>query len=382
MQHIRLQHLADDQQALCFCMSPHSCLYDCASVSVYGHDWGSVPDYDMQCAQCEIVVALASEVDRREICQVGALAFDKENGRQVLADVPRLGLQKHDRLSPSEQVPDVGSFEKYELPLTCVFWRSRRDDHGRALDSVRWRNPLFSSATGLQPHHMMPDLLHVCYLGVYQKYVMHVLWESLASNVWQAEGTVRQQEDEGLLCIFADMKVWYQRECIPSGDQLGQLTRAMVGTRAQPDLKTKGAETGVLVRWAADLCDRHKAKMQHGAELAAAGMALVHYQKILRQEGRLMTLAARHQLIDACLRHMTLVKLARMVLVPKHHMFIHLTLRAEIGNPRVFLNLLDESLNSILASAAQTAHRAKWELTIFNRVRLQPILMSSQFGCA
>ena len=93
-----------------------------------------------------------------------------------------------------------------------------------------------------------------------------------------------------------------------------------------------------------------------------------------------MSWQARCELVDTCLRHLCLVKLAQMPLVPKHNMWVHLSLRAELENPRYYSTFLDESLNSVLATAAQTAHRDNWERTMFGRIRLLPAVSSSQFA--
>ena len=363
-----------------FCNCNSENMYNFDGVFAGGHGWGAALDYDKMCSQSEVCVTLETEADRQEIRQAG-FQFDMDSGLCLCSDVPRLGLRKKDKLMPSAHIPDVGDFEHYDLPLPCTFWRVNLDCKRRLADALKWRNPLFGAATGVDPQqHLMPDLLHVAYLGVYVRYVAHVLWRTLIDNVWKIRGNLKQQEEDGVAAAFQDLKSWYARRGVPSNLQLGQLTRSMIGSRDLQDLKTKAAETGIMVGWATDLCTRLKSHISHGEELEAAGLALLRHQVVLKENGRIMSWQARCELVDTCLRHLCLVKLAQMPLVPKHHMWVHLSLRAEVENPRYYSTFLDESLNSVLATAAQTAHRDNWERTIFGRIRLLPVVASSQFS--
>eukprot|EP00959_Pyramimonas_sp_CCMP1952_P345032 7226119-Pyramimonas_sp.AAC.1 len=44
------------------------------------------------------------------------------------------------------------------------------------------------------------------------------------------------------------------------------------------------------------------------------------------------------------------------------------------GNPRWYSTFLDESLNLVLAGVAAASHKATWERSIFDRMRLLPIV--------
>ena len=56
-------------------------------------------------------------------------------------------------------------------------------------------------------------------------------------------------------------------------------------------------------------------------------------------------------LLDLALRHLTLCKAANIDMVPKHHMWVHMTLRLRFyGNARAWATFLDESLNLLLAN--------------------------------
>ena len=45
----------------------------------------------------------------------------------------------------------------------------------------------------------------------------------------------------------------------------------------------------MLVGWATDLCTRLKSHITHGEDLEAAGLALLRYQKVLKENGRIMS---------------------------------------------------------------------------------------------
>eukprot|EP00959_Pyramimonas_sp_CCMP1952_P269724 5638887-Pyramimonas_sp.AAC.1 len=71
---------------------------------------------------------------------------------------------------------------------------------------------------------------------------------------------------------------------------------------------------------------------------------------------------------------------AQIPLSPKHHMWIEMNLRLEqCGNPTGYSCFLDESLNSTLAALAGAAHRATWEKSIFDRVRLLPFVERASY---
>ena len=81
------------------------------------------PQYDDSCKVCE-VVRVVTEEDRRVL--LGSMQYDKRpkggHGRCLRMDV--LGLNQHDRLEPSLSLPDVGSLETVQCPITVTFWRT------------------------------------------------------------------------------------------------------------------------------------------------------------------------------------------------------------------------------------------------------------------
>eukprot|EP00959_Pyramimonas_sp_CCMP1952_P017412 369804-Pyramimonas_sp.AAC.1 len=92
--------------------------------------------------------------------------------------------------------------------------------------------------------------------------------------------------EKGLNQMFVDYRVWCQREKVDLSCRIGALTRNMLGQQHLRELKTKAAETGVLVRWATDFCSRHVAKFKHAPVLKEAGSALLSYMCIIRTRAR------------------------------------------------------------------------------------------------
>eukprot|EP00959_Pyramimonas_sp_CCMP1952_P406913 8528261-Pyramimonas_sp.AAC.1 len=77
---------------------------------------------------------------------------------------------------------------------------------------------------------------------------------------------------ESLKRIFSDYKAWAKKERIDVSYQLAQLTPSMIQGKKKPELKTKAAETGVLLRWATHYCNEPGGLAFPGrATFAAAG---------------------------------------------------------------------------------------------------------------
>eukprot|EP00959_Pyramimonas_sp_CCMP1952_P018472 390415-Pyramimonas_sp.AAC.1 len=217
----------------------------------------------------------------------------------------------------------------------------------------------------------MIDALHSLYLGVFQRFVCVVLWQCLLQNVFGLQGNTDEIREMTLARLFLDLKQWYKQQGIPKSDQLGQLTMKMIGKPSKQELKTKAAETGIIVAWAADVARRFAGSDR----LHVAGCCLVDYMRTLKNHGRILPRATCRELIELSVRHITLMQEAGVKQAPKSHMFVHLTQRILMcGNPRSYATFLDESLNRTLAEIAAAANhsRATWERAIFSRVHLLP----------
>eukprot|EP00959_Pyramimonas_sp_CCMP1952_P056975 1189488-Pyramimonas_sp.AAC.1 len=217
---------------------------------------------------------------------------------------------------------DIDDFETQALPFRVWFWREAYGENNRRLTSVIRRNPLFSSTLGITPQNMMIDLLHAFHLGVVQQYVAHVVWACLTENIFEAasfELRVRR--------VMNDIQGWCDRAGIPLSRRINNLTPKMLGTDTDKTIKTKAAETGALLRWAIDLCQRKTNHLPSGHVLYEAGSALANFIGILKAAPRVVGKESCRELVQLAVRHINLAEAAEIHVIPKHHTFVHLAVR-------------------------------------------------------
>ena len=111
----------------------------------------------------------------------------------------------------------------------------------------------------------------------------------------------------------------------------------MLGLKGSQTLKTKAAETGVLVPWALQFCRDHEASISFGPELRVAGESLVRYVELLKEQPLEVPANVCHELMGCCVRHLMMIGRAAVGYVPKHHLWVHLVKRIPwMGNPRFY----------------------------------------------
>ena len=353
--------------------------HNIGDISIDGHSWGTLADdsYEQSCQACEIHVLIDTHEKRNLILGEGGLRWTRTTSRSLSNDIEELGLKAGDRLEPGPGLRNIGNFETQEIGehgFDVVFWRATKDDQGRINDRAHHRCPLFGAALGITPQSAMQiDTLHTLYLGALQKYVQAVCWNAIDSDVFHVGGPKSACIELTTSYIENDMKEWYKTCNIPVMNRVNHLKPSMLGNDLRRDLKLKAAETGTLVPWAVDFSRRHRATLSRGGALKVAGEALVAYMDLLRAAPKDVPLRTCQELLDLCLRHLSLCELAGIHLVPKHHMWVHLTLRLRwFGNARLHACFLDESLNLTVANCAAASHRSQWERGIFARIRLLP----------
>ena len=176
--------------------------------------------------------------------------------------------------------------------------------------------------------------------------------------------------------LYNDYKAWCATNNIELSYQVSTLLPSMLGDDKHPFVKTKAAETGVLLRWATAFCGKECDKLQGGAMLHAAGDAIVSYISLLRTSEFYVPWDTCQTLLDLCLRHLHLMGELGFSFLPKSHMWVHMTCNIPAhGNPRFYSTFVDESLNLVIARMAAASHRSTWEESIFLRVRLLPHLL-------
>ena len=236
------------------------------------------------------------------------------------------------------------------------------------------RNPIFSPEVGITPEGALHvDTLHTLHLGVFALYVHTVIWAAIETNFWHIQGPTSTVVEQGCRRLLNDYKTWCEEEKIDLNYQLQMLTPGMIGSSEKFALKTKAAETAVLLRWATAFSTTYSNRLTKGDVLSAAGQSLERYMKILREAPVQVPRNQRQELLDLCVRHLVLMGLADVKYIPKSNLFVILTLRiARCGNPRSYSTFMDESLNLVIAAVASAAHQATWEKSIFDRIRLMP----------
>ena len=91
-------------------------------------------------------------------------------------------------------------------------------------------------------------------------------------------------------------------------------------------MKTKAAETGIVLLWTIDLLEAHRLRHHH-SDMLAAGKALREYVEIIRETPDVVPVATQQRLMDLTVEYLVRSRRAGIADVPKDHMFIHLTKR-------------------------------------------------------
>ena len=363
---------------MCACHASN--MYSFDEVSLESDAWGSrVLSYDDECKRCELIVDIPTELIRSAILVDGGLHADpsrQDMGRTLAKDLPALGLRRGDRLEPSSELRDTSKFESRPLPFRCTFWRQHRDNRGRLSTFTLRRNPLFCKELGTSPTTTLHlDSLHTVYLGIFMFYVHAVIMAMWRANVFQCHGPEKAKQVANLDIFFSLYKTWCNTNQVPLNYQLNQFTHSMVGQPSQPSLKTKAAETGILMKFCVFFCREHKGKFNddEGSALLAAGEALQSYMDIVRAAPFRVPVSDCRQLLFLCLRFLRVMQRFGAKNMPKGHLWVHVTKRMRrFGNMRFYHTFWDESLNLTLANMASSSHRQSWHEAIFTRARLLP----------
>eukprot|EP00974_Lingulodinium_polyedra_P029610 2853052-Lingulodinium_polyedra.AAC.1 len=140
--------------------------------------------YNAACARCEKWVRVPDDAVLQRL--LGILEYDKRRsggkGRCAARDMPELGIVKGMRLEPFAGLRDVAHLDTAVVPpggLDLLFWDRTRET------SVKRRNPLFGEGTRITPQSLAVDELHTLFLGVFQQYILAVLWAAIDEDVFK-----------------------------------------------------------------------------------------------------------------------------------------------------------------------------------------------------
>ena len=160
-------------------------------------------------------------------------------------------------------------------------------------------------------------------------------------------------------------------EDVPLNYRIGDLTLKMIGPSSSPMMKSMGSETRALLPWAEWLCIEHASTMPAAHAYRNACKTLRRHLEILKYAPIAPPLPMCQELMDTCLCHLLHLRECGVVYLPKHHAWVHMTRGIRrFGNPMRYATFLDESLNLHAAVAAACAHRAQWEVRVFDRLAL------------
>ena len=144
----------------------------------------------------------------------------------------------------------------------------------------------------------------------------------------------------------------------------------MIGTRNHKALAAKGAQSGTLLLFAVDQAAKFVEKLRLGRPLLEAGLALRRYLTVTRSHGLQLPAAARQQLVDCCVRFLSVREAADLPWKPKCHQFVHTVTEAGFfGNPLWTANWVDEGLNMQLAAVAKSANATVWSRRVLSTFR-------------
>ena len=102
------------------------------------------------------------------------------------------------------------------------------------------------------------DSLHALYLGVLKMFAMLGVWLCIESGIYDtAVGTSEETLHVAVLLLKTALKRFYRKHFRETGKQLTQVsdvTVKMVGSRNDPKLKTKGAESWGILLFVCKMC--------------------------------------------------------------------------------------------------------------------------------
>jgi hypothetical protein len=254
-------------------------------------------EYDEACRRCEVLVTFRSQARKDLIMQ--SLRYDKRDGgshgRALTQHIDVFSLKAGDRLEPSDALRDISKFEELHTPVTVVFWRPSEES------MTRHRNPLFADpeVTGVSLRSVTVDILHALYLGVLNKYCAIVLWFLLSSRLFGSHGTAEEHVQVATMIMKNKLMEFYTRYADAHPEKpltrVSDLTPKMIGTRAEPRCKTKGAETFGMAAFLVDMLLKFMALLgDRGRRLHTAGASLLSIIRIWAASGHVMSRQSQH----------------------------------------------------------------------------------------
>ena len=328
-----------------FCKTTQDCMhrgYRSASLCELPWPARAPGDYKATCEACEQTVVVETKEARAAI--LAKLVYkkgDQGRGRTLVADVvvnhggKRTVLRAKSRLEPSMSMLDVGAFDDCEPPFQATFWLPNFTENGQITDMALHNNPLFAETLARSPTLCLSvDTLHTLYLGPVQRTVSAIIWRILHANPWGFRGPKKIQLELSCRQLRSNMLAWFATQAVPPSLRLGDLTLPMLGSAEEGpsgcSMKLKAVETSTLLPWSLALVATFEDAIPYASELKVAGEALMQHLAIIRTQPLVMPPAAHQLLFESCQRHLVMAERAGVHLVPKHHMWLHMTYRSPL----------------------------------------------------
>lgn len=209
-------------------------------------------------------------------------------------------------------------------------------------------------------------------------------------NAWNFRGPQDVRLELAARRLRADLFEWFDRTGVPTSKRLSDVTCSMIGHKDKQQreaglphsgcaMKTKAAETDVVMQWAVDLVRRYP-DIPLGDEVLAAGVALENWMELMRAEPWVLRPSAQQALADASVRHLLHAQRALIEMTPKHNFFAHSSNRLEwMGNPKRYSTFLDESPNLLPRTVTAAAHRVKQSWRVLHSFNLIGTLKLTPF---
>ena len=233
---------ADSISPCPFCFCGPTEMHTTMGLSAFGgpHPAKDGRHYDAACRNCEVEVTL-SAADLRTLRT--SLDYDKRKagsaGRALLVDMPHLGLQKGDRVEPSELFRDIDAVESLQAPCRLRLWRRTAETQ------TRHRNPLFDEGTGLTIQSVGIDWMHTISLGVVHVLMQNLVWALIGADAWRVGGPFQNALELSVGRLRGELFEWYREEQAANRDhsRVQQMLPSLFGTRSEPAFKFKAAES-------------------------------------------------------------------------------------------------------------------------------------------
>ena len=238
--------------------------------------------YEADCRRCEVFldVTTMSELEWEDVKSALVMDVRKEGvkGLALNRAFPRFGLKRGDRVEPSMHLMDWQTLYKRK-PQGLLFWRQSAET------SVRRRNPLFQES--LHTHvtsSFAIDVMHSWCLGIFQQFVVAVLWKVLDSNLFPVQSRPGPgKEDKRKKClklVVKDLLSWYKsfRQEHPETalTPVNDLTLEMLGgSETKQILKCKAHETLGLLRYLVSRLPQWKDELDDGPLWDKAALRLL-----------------------------------------------------------------------------------------------------------